>query len=201
MPVGRLLSPLRLRPWSAARPALVSLLGLSALAACSEPTVAVKVVFPSEETFLHAAVARIDVYDGSGTGERSPDAICRSLSVNPPAPPTGVSPLSTSGNSDPCAFRDGGVQLDGIGVGRRVIFVEAQDFDGQSILRGCTVVDIYGDTEDLSGDDAVIASGLGAVEVVEVSLAILPDFPQSAPGCDDVDAKCGEEPVSCRPAS
>ena len=169
---------------------------------CNEPLVAVRLIFPSELAFLHAAVAHIDVYDGGDTGERSPDAICRALSVNPPAPPTGVLPLASSGNTDPCSFRDGGIVLDGVGIGRRVIFVEAQDFDGQSILRGCTVVDVFGDQADLSGDkEASARNAGGAVDVIDVSLAILPDFPQSQPGCDDVDAKCGEEPVSCRPAA
>ncbi len=159
----------------------------------------VRLVFPSELAFLHAAVARVDVYDGSELGDRSPDAICRALSQNPPAPPTGVRPLATSGNTDTCALQDGGVVLDGVGVGRRVIFVEAQDFVGQAILRGCTVVDIFGDDDDnLTGDEAAVAKDLGATALVDVTLAFLPEFPAGPAGCGSIAEKC-EEDVSCRP--
>ncbi len=174
---------------------LVSLLGLSG---CTQPGVGVRIVFPSELAFLHAAVARVDVYDGSEAGDRSPDAICRSLSRNPPTPPQGVQPLATSGNTDACNLRNGGVVLDNVGVGRRVIFVEATDIDGQAILRGCTVKDIFGDSEDLGGDDGAVAKDLDAVALVEVELAILPDFPAGPAGCASLEEKC-EEAVSCRP--
>ena len=60
---------------------LIAPLGALWLAACAEPSVGVRVVFPSEETFLLSSVATIDVYDGEGTGDKSPDAICRALSV------------------------------------------------------------------------------------------------------------------------
>jgi hypothetical protein len=168
------------------------------LAGCAQPAVGVRIVFPSELAFLHAAVARVDVYDGSDAGERSPDAICRALSRNPPTPPQGVQPLATSGNTDACSLRSGGVVLDGVGVGRRVIFVEATDIDGQAILRGCTVKDIFGDDEDLSDDDGAIANDLDAVALVNVDLAILPDFPPGPAGCASIEEKC-EEAVSCRP--
>ncbi|HEY1099662.1 MAG TPA: hypothetical protein VGF99_12085 [Myxococcota bacterium] len=182
-----------------ARSALIGL-GLVALATgCRQPTVAVEVVFPSSSAFLHAAVARIDVYDGSDVGDRSPAAICRSLSTNPPAPPSGVQPLASSGNTEICAFRAGGVTLPAIGVGRRVVFVEAEDFAGQAIMRGCSVVDIFGDDDTaLAGDDAAIARDLEAVSVVEVPVAILPAFPAGPAGCQSITEKC-EEGLSCRP--
>ena len=37
---------------------------------CAEPAIGVRVVFPSEQTFLVSSVATIDVYDGEGSGER-----------------------------------------------------------------------------------------------------------------------------------
>ena len=140
---------------------------------CRQPTVGVKLLFPSELAFLHAAVARIDVYDGSDVGDRSPDAICRSLSTTPPAPPTGVTPLATSGNTEICSFIGGGVVLADVGVGRRVVFVEAEDFGSQ-------------------------ARDLGATAVVTVPLAILPAFPAGPAGCQTVAEKC-DEAVPCRP--
>lgn len=183
---------------SLALQALVLLTIVGVGGGCRQPTVGVQLVFPSEHTFLHAAVARIDVYDGSDSGERSPDAICRSLSTNPPSPPGGVE-LLTSANAAVCDFAGGGVVLDEVGVGRRVIFVEAEDFDGQAILRGCRVVDLFGDDEPLTGDDGAVASDLGANALVEVPLAILPAFPAGAPGaCQSIADKC-EEKLICRP--
>jgi len=158
----------------------------------------VRVIFPSEQAFLHAAVARVDIYDGGGLGDKSPDAICRALSRNPPTPPAGVQPLATTGNRGACELRDGGATLTGVGVGRRVIFVEAQGFDSQAILRGCTVQDIFGEPEELSGADAATAADVSAIALVEVPLAILPDFPAGPAGCADIVEKC-EEAVECRP--
>ena len=178
--------------------AVVTVLTLAGATGCREPTVAVQLVFPSELTFLHAAVARIDVYDGSDSGDRSPDAICRSLSTNPPSPPGGVE-LLTSANAAVCDFIGGGVVLDGVGVGRRVVFVEAGDFDGQAILRGCLVVDLFGDDAALVGDDAAVASDLGANALINLPLAILPAFPAGPAGaCQSIADKC-EEDLSCRP--
>lgn len=168
------------------------------LAGCQEPTVGVRVVFPSELAFLHTAVARVDVYDGSDAGARSPDAICRALSRNPPTPPAGVQVLATSGNTDACLLPGGGVNLGRVGVGRRVVFVEGLDVDGRPILRGCTVVDLFGDDATLSDDDAAVARDLGANALVDVQLSFLPDFPAGLAGCGSITEKC-EEAVSCRP--
>jgi NAD(P)-dependent dehydrogenase (short-subunit alcohol dehydrogenase family) len=90
---------------------------------CREPNVGVRLVFPAELTFLATATARVDVYDGGDSGERSPDAICRSLSVTPPTPPDGVKPLATSGSTDVCLFRAGGVLLEQIGAKHRLLHV------------------------------------------------------------------------------
>lgn len=176
------------------RPALLLL--TCAVAGCQQPTVGVRLVFPSEQTFLASALARVDVYDGTDTGERSPEAICRSLSVTPPTPPQGVAPIVTSGTTDVCLFRAGGVDLKDVGVGRRVFFVEAQDFNGQAILRGCLIEDVFGDAQELEGEDQGAASDLGVNGFVEVQLATLPEFPSAAPSCTSVEDKCVES-VSC----
>lgn len=168
----------------------------AALAGCSEPSVGVRLVFPAELTFLATATARVDVYDGGDSGERSPDAICRSLSVTPPTPPDGVKPLATSGSTDVCLFRAGGVLLEKVGVGRRVFFVEAQDFNGQAILRGCGVFDVFGDDQALAGDDEGAAKDLGVNAFVDVQLATLPEFPTEVPTCTSVKDKC-DEGVPC----
>jgi hypothetical protein len=172
------------------------LLVVGAGAACQQPTVGVRLVFPSEETFLASALARVDVFDGSESGAKSPDAICRSLSVTPPTPPEGVKPLATSGNNDVCLFRAGGIDLKDVGVGRRVFFVEAQDFSSQAILRGCAVEDVFGDDQALEGDDEGAAADLGVNGFVEIQLATLPEFPAAPPTCASVEEKC-EENVSC----
>jgi hypothetical protein len=162
------------------------------LGACADAAIGVRLVFPSERAFLASALARIDVYDGEGAGDRSPDAICRSLSVNPPAPPAGVKPIATSGLGDVCGFADGSVRIEGIGVGRRVVFVETVDHESTTIVRGCTVVDLL-DEAAPTGDDAVVA-------VVDVQLATLPAFPTTPPACVTIDEKCKEK-VECKPAS
>jgi hypothetical protein len=171
---------------------------LLAGAACDQPALGVRLVFPSERAFLASALARVDVYDGGGSGATSPDAVCRSLSVNPPAPPPGVKPIATSGGADVCAFRAGGVVVDDVGVGRRVFFVEAEDFAAQAIVRGCTVVDVAAEPQDLEGDDAGAARQLGVDGFVTIQLATLPDFPAEAPACTTVEEKC-EENVECVP--
>jgi hypothetical protein len=171
-------------------PALASLSVLG----CGEPAVGVRLVFPSEEAFLQTAVARIDVYDGTGSGAKGPDAICRSLSVNPPAPPAGVKPIATSGLSDVCDFRAGGAPIPGVGIGRRVVFVEALDFSSQAIVRGCSVVDVNG-VVDAPADDA---AAFDVVDFVTIQLATLPEFPSVAPTCASVEEKC-EERISCKP--
>jgi hypothetical protein len=158
--------------------------------ACADPAVGVRLIFPSERAFLVSANARIDVYDGEGSGAQGPDAVCRSLSVNPPAPPAGVKPLATSGLGEICGFLDGAVRIEGVGVGRRVFFVEAVDFDSRTVVRGCKVVDVS-DAPSGDGDDTF-------VDVIDVQLATLPEFPAAPPGCESIDQKCKEK-ISCKP--
>ena len=172
---------------------LCSLLPLAAvLGACADPAVGVRLVFPSERAFLVTANARIDVYDGEGTGTQSPDAVCRSLSVNPPTPPPGVKPIATTGLSDVCGFLDGAVRVEGVGVGRRVFFVETVDFESRTIVRGCKVVDVSAEPS---------AAGAGdLVDIIDVQLATLPEFPSEPAGCASIDEKCKEN-VSCKPSA
>jgi hypothetical protein len=184
--------------WVAPLPTFAVCATALGLAACQEPAVGVALVFPSERAFLAAASARVDVYDGSEVGERSPESICRSLSVNPPTPPAGVRPLASSGTTDVCELRGGRLQLEAVPVGRRLFFVEATDFNSTAILRGCTVADVFGDEASTGDDDDIRASELGVVALVRVQLATLPEFPAEAPGCANVAEKC-EENVSCRP--
>jgi hypothetical protein len=172
--------------------AVPTVVAAAALAGCADPQVGVRLVFPSERSFLVTANARIDVYDGDGAGAQSPDAICRSLSVNPPAPPAGMTPIATTGLTDVCGFLAGAVRVDGIGVGRRVFFVETVDFDSRTIVRGCKVVDV--------GADPTAAADGDLVDVVDVQLATLPDFPSEPAGCASIDEKCKEN-VSCKPSA
>jgi hypothetical protein len=179
------------------RRAACALLGLLALAVgagagCGDASVGVRLVFPSERAFLASALARIDVYDGGGSGATSPDAICRSLSVNPPTPPAGVKPIATSGLADACDFANGSVTIDGVGVGRRVFFVETVDHDSTTIVRGCKVVDLAAEPSASANDDLVA--------VVDVQLATLPTFPTAPPSCTTLDEKCKEK-VECKPES
>lgn len=143
-----------------------------ALAACEPPMVPYSLVFPSEETFLRASVARVDVYDGTGTGEQSPDAICRALSVGQPAP---LQTLASTGKRDVCEFLGSpGLSID-VDVGRLVLFAEGEAADGTKLLRGCAVVDVYAESEG-----------------VEVQLSTLPTYADSpAPSCPNRQTKCG----------
>ena len=185
-------------PVSAYTPSVLrlTLLVLCCTAGCQQANVGVRLIFPSEQTFLASALARIDVYDGGDTGKHSPEAICRSLSVTPPTPPAGVAPIVTSGTTDVCLFRAGGVDLKNVGVGRRVFFVEAQDFNGQAILRGCSIKDVFGDVQALEGDEQGQADDLGVNGFVDVQLATLPEFSVVLPSCKSIDDKCVEK-VSC----
>ena len=165
---------------------------------CSEPVVGVRLRFPSERTFLITNTITVDVYDGEGTGAQSPDAICRALSVTTSVAPAGVQALQSSGNTSACQLLDGGVSFEGVDVGRRVFFAEAVDAAGAAILRGCTVADVFGDPQELAGEDDEIATALGANALVDVQLATLPTYPEDQiPSCADVAAKCGEENQPC----
>jgi hypothetical protein len=159
---------------------------------CAKPTVAVRLVFPSEETFLLSSVATIDIYDGSGTGDKSPDAICRALSVESSQAPAGVSSLASTSKRDVCELRGGAVTLEDVDVGRRVVFAQAES-GATVLLRGCVVADIFGDDESLEGDDKDAATALGATALVDVPLATLPTYPSDTePLCADVNEKCEE---------
>lgn len=143
-----------------------------ALAACEPPTVPYRLRFPSEETFLLSSTARVDVYDGTGTGDGSPDAICRALSVGQPAP---VATLASTGKRDVCEFLDSpGLPIE-VATGRLVLFAEAEADDGTKLLRGCAVVDVLAESEG-----------------VEVQLSTLPTYPDSpTPSCPNRQTKCG----------
>ena len=177
-----------------ARPLLVvTLLAASAASsACNQPTVGVRLKFPSQETFLVTNTVTIDVYDGGGTGETSPDAICRALSVENSVAPAGLLALASSGNTAACRLLDGGVTFENVDVGRRVFFAEAVDFKGQAIMRGCTVADTFGDKQALTDDEKASAQKLGATSFVTVQLATLPTYQAITPTCADVKAKCTE---------
>lgn len=164
--------------------------------ACAEPVVGVRLLFPSETTFLITNTITVDVYDGEGSGAQSPDAICRALSVTTSVAPAGVQALESSGSTSACQLLDGGVTFENVDVGRRVFFAEATDAQGAAILRGCSVADVFGDAVDpetLAPEDAEAADALGASALVDVQLATLPTYPEDqVPLCDDVTAKCTE---------
>lgn len=161
--------------------------------ACNQPVVGVRLRFPSEQTFLITNTVTVDVYDGSGEGKTSPDAICRALSVQTSVAPDGVQALESSGNTSACQLLDGGVHFENVDVGRRVFFAEAVDFTGTAILRGCVVADVFGDSATIADDEKAAADKLHATSFVQVQLATLPTYPADAvPKCADVKAKCQE---------
>ena len=172
---------------------VVGLVGLVGLAGCSVPVVGVRLKFPSQETFLVTNTVTIDVYDGTGAGAKSPDAICRALSVENSVAPDDVLALESSGNTAACRLLDGGVAFQNVDVGRRVFFAEAVDFKGTAIMRGCTVADVFGDAGELADDEKDAAQKLGgATSFVSVQLATLPTYQAITPTCADVKAKCQE---------
>jgi len=141
--------------------------------ACAPPVVTYRLRFPSEETFLLSATVTVDVYDGTGEGEQSPDAICRALSVGQPAP---VNTMRSTGKRDVCQFvGPPGLPIENVEAGRVVLFAEAEDGAGSLLLRGCSVVDVTAETTE-----------------VEVQLATLPSYPDTpAPDFPNQQAKCG----------
>lgn len=142
---------------------------------CNAPEVTYQLRFPSEETFLMSRTARVEIYDGSGEGEQSPDAICRALSAQQPASVTAV---AASGARDVCEFLDGLV-LRNIDTGRLVFAASAVDAQNRTILSGCAVLDL--------DDDA---------QTVEIQLSTLPNYPDApTPECATVEAKCGGDPA------
>jgi hypothetical protein len=158
--------------------ALLCALALAApLLACEPPSVVYRLRFPSEETFLLSSTVTVDVYDGSGEGETSPDAICRALSVGQPAP---VNTMQSTGKRDVCQFiGPPGLPIENVDIGRIVLFAEGEDGAGSLLLRGCSVVDVLPETTE-----------------VEVQLSTLPSYPDDpVSDCPNQQAKC--EDRSC----
>ena len=169
------------------------------LAGCTEPSVGVRLKFPSEPAFLWTETITLDVYDGSGVGDASPAAICAALSVTAAVPPEGQHPIASSTKRNACDFREGGVQLRGVDVGRVVLFALAQNAQGESLLSGCATADVYGDAQSLADPtERAAADALGVNGFVDVTLAVLPAFPAAAPACASASSKC-EEGEACTP--
>lgn len=134
---------------------LLLLVGLG----CAPTEITYRLRFPSEESFLMSKTARLEVYDGTGTGDKSPDAICRRLSVEQPA---GVNTLAVSDKREVCEFLLGSVDLRTIEEGRLVFAASATDANFTTILSGCVVVDV-----------------VPGVETVDVQLSTLPTYPDA----------------------
>lgn len=142
------------------------------LAGCGVPEVTYRLRFPSEETFLVSTSARVEVYDGAGEGDESPDAICRKLSV---LQPVSVPTLASSGLRDVCAFRDPGLPLSALDAGRYVFAASTVDENNTTILQGCAVVDLHPEFDE-----------------IEIQLSTLPAYPASpVPRCASIEDKCG----------
>ncbi|MFZ9886142.1 MAG: hypothetical protein ACO3JL_01465 [Myxococcota bacterium] len=156
-------------------PALCVGLSVFTVGACDVPTIAYELRFPSTETFLVTSTARVDVYDGAGTEDKSPDTICRALSIGQPAP---VATLYSTGKRSVCAFAaESGLEISNVRTGRVVLFAEAEDSIGTKLLRGCSVVDLNGE-----------------VEKVQIQLSTLPTYPDDPePSCVNAQQKCGGE--------
>lgn len=175
------------------------LLSLVAMCACGE-TVDYALVFPSAETFLISKNATVDVFDGSGVDTESPDAICRSLSVGNDSP---LNSLAGTSKKDVCEFR-AGLTIDSVPPGRLVFFAEAEDNDGTTLLRGCTVVDVTNSLPSSCVVDTDCPPGYGCrtrrdsdgesrdLCVLEVQLATLPSYPDAVDisQCPNQETKC-----------
>ena len=160
------------------------------LTGCAEPDVGLQLRFPSLDTFLVTANARVDVYDGV----EAPDAICRALSTGRAA---SVDVLNSTGKRDVCDF-EAGLTIPDVGVGRRVLFAEATDSAGTAILSGCAVLDIAGTDDDTLGAAAAAdAAALGVKRLVDIQLASLPTFPDDPSlQCESIVEKC-EQKAAC----
>lgn len=151
-------------------PAL-AMMGLLVGAGCAPTDITYRLRFPSEEAFLMSSTARVEVYDGTGTGDRSPDAICRKLSVLQPA---GVNTVAVSDVRQVCEFLEGNVDLRTLEEGRLVFAASAVDANFTTILSGCAVVDV-----------------VPGIDSVEIQLSTLPSYPDApTPPQTTLDEKC-----------
>ena len=103
--------------------------------------------------------------------DTSADAICRNLSASLPA---GKESAAGTGSRSVCELD--GVPLNDVPVGRLVFFADINGgADRVSILKGCTVADVFANTTD----------------PVQIQLSTLPTYPQDpVVTCAGVDAKC-----------
>ena len=153
------------------RPLALLLMCLLVGIGCAPTDVTYRLRFPSEEAFLMSSTARVEVYDGTGTGDQSPDAICRKLSVLQPA---GVNTVAVSDVREVCEFLTGNVDLRTLEEGRLVFAASAVDANFTTILSGCAVVDV-----------------VPGVESVDIQLSTLPSYPDApTPPHATLEEKC-----------
>lgn len=162
--------------WGTVAGGSLGLAALAGLSGCGGPPIPFQLVFPSQETFLMSTVGSVDVFVPNE--ENTSDEICRNLSAGLAG---GLQPESGTGPRDVCDIE--GVPLANIPVGRLVFFADVSGGPERvSILRGCTVADVFANTTD----------------PVRIQLSTLPTYPEGVTlSCTGMDDKCAGGDTSC----
>lgn len=147
-----------------------------ATSACGE-SVAVSLVFPSQNILDQADRVALEIYDGSLSGERAPDAICRALSSEASAPGD-LRPLTFSSQQSICDFSEGTFALEGVPIQRVVLFAKIENLEGGDLLRGCTIADVQDAPSvcSLNSDCPNAYRCIAGECAIAISLATLPNY-------------------------
>ena len=147
--------------------AVVGSMVLALSTGCGGPELSYEVVFPSLSTFLLSANAVVSIYPGA----EAPDRICRNLNVNLGA---GVEQVAGTGKIDVCELREQNALFENVDVGRVVFFAEVGDKFSNALMRGCTVADVFHDSDP-----------------IQITLSTLPTYPEAVDlGCESAQDKC-----------
>ena len=121
----------------------IFLLATLALCSCADETESFELSFPSVEAFVASETARVfavPLNDARGA--------CRDLLFSVES----VGPLGDDASTDTgpipvCEFRGGGVELPSVESGLVAYVATTTDTDGNVLLSGCTLRDVYTDAD------------------------------------------------------
>jgi hypothetical protein len=152
------------------------------LMSCRQPVVGIRLAFGGDAPYLLTKSVEVAAFDASLPAVAAD--VCRSL-LTPNAPAPSSEPVETV-SFDICATDAPALSLP---VGRWLLIARGRGYDDSFTVGGCSIVDLFGDDETLSGDEAAFAQSVDATSVVSIDMTPLPTLPSTAPTCS-LEDKC-----------
>ena len=120
------------------RSSVCSVLLLAAVASGCGDTVSVELAFPSEDTFIRAETGELHVVEL----ESDEAGVCPQLLAEATLSPPSIDAAISTQPVSVCELRDGGLEVPDVSTGLAA-FVAVARRNGQGILAGCTIRDVY----------------------------------------------------------